>query len=69
MHLNPDVVQEETQEQTQHGIDMVSIYRSVLRVVARLEESDYTGQNTRQDDVVVHDDLPDPASREHNSQG
>ncbi len=69
MHLSPDVVQEKAQEQTQHGIDMVSIYRSVLRVVACLEESDYTGQNTRQDDVRQHDDLPDPASRGDRSQG
>jgi hypothetical protein len=69
MHLNPDVVQEETQEQSPRRIDMVSICRAVLRVVAHLEESDYTGENTRQDDVRQHDDLPDPASRVNNSQG
>ncbi len=69
MHLSPDAVQEEAQEQSRSGIDMVSVCRAVLRVVARLEESGYTGQNTRQDDVVEHDDLPDPASRDDNSQG
>ncbi len=69
MHLNPDVVQEETQEQSPRRIDMVSVCQAVLRVVAYLEESDYTGENTRQDEVYHHSDLPDPASRDDNSQG
>ncbi len=67
----PEPVEATAEKPTQanHGIDMVSIYRAVLRVVAHLEESDYTGENSRQDEVLKHDDLPDPASRKGNSQG
>ena len=44
MQRSPDAVQEEKPENTPRRIDMLSVCRAVLRVVARLEESDYTGE-------------------------
>lgn len=69
MQPNLEAEQIHTQEQPERQIDLVSIYRTVLRVVAHLEESDYNGGNSRQAEVLAHDDLPDPASRVNNSQG
>lgn len=50
-------------------LDWVSICRVLLRVVAFLEESDYTEPHTRQIEVLAHPDLPDPASESSTSQG
>jgi hypothetical protein len=69
MQPNREAKQEQSQDQPERQIDLISIYRTVLRVVARLEESDYNGGNSRQAEVLAHDDLPDPASRKGNSQG
>ena len=54
--------QQESQLPPGEGIDMVAIYRTVLRALVHLEGKDYT--EDRQADVVVHDDLPDQASDE-----
>lgn len=51
------------------GIDLLTAYRTVLRVLAQLESEEYTSACERQADVVVHDDLPDPASEQHTRQG
>jgi hypothetical protein len=51
------------------GIDLVTAYRTVLRVLAHLESHEYTSVCERQADVVVHDDLPDPASEFRTRQG
>jgi hypothetical protein len=69
MQPNLEAEQLHTQEHPDRQIDLVAIYRTVLRVVAHLEESDYNGEKLRQVEVLAHDDLPDPASRLHNSQG
>jgi hypothetical protein len=69
MPPNLEAERVESQEQPERQIDLVSIYRTVLRVVAHLEESDYNGENSRQAEVRHHPDLPDPASRADNSQG
>ncbi len=69
MQPNREAKQEQSQEQPERQIDLVSIYRTVLRVVAHLEKSDYNGGNSRQAEVLKHADLPDPASRVDNSQG
>ncbi len=50
------------------GIDMVVVYRAVLRALVCLDEAEYTEKQLRQDDVVVHDGLPDPASASDISQ-
>ena len=53
------------------GINLVSVYRSLLRIVARLGESEYTESNSllRQTEVVEHSNLADPASEGSTSQG
>ena len=55
-------------------VNMVSVYRSVLEIVAHLQETQYseitsTELSEQQADVVVHNDLPDPASGHNTSQG
>jgi len=53
------------------GINLLSVYRSMLRIVARLGENEYTKNNSllRQTTEVVLDDLADPASDVGTSQG
>ncbi len=53
------------------GINLLSVYRSMLRIVARLGESEYTEDNSflRQTTEVVLDDLANPASDVDTSQG
>lgn len=54
---------------TQSGIDLKSVYRSLLKIVARLEENQYTEDMLRQTAEDQLDDLADPASAGHTSQG
>jgi hypothetical protein len=53
------------------GINLLSVYRSMLRIVARLDENEYTEGNSllRQTEVLKHPDLADPASDTTTSQG
>jgi hypothetical protein len=53
------------------GINLLSVYRSMLRIVARLGENEYTKNNSllRQTTEVVLDDLADPAGAVDTSQG
>lgn len=55
----------------QHGVNLESVYRSLLRIVARLDENEYTEGNSllRQTEVYHHSDLADPASDVGTSQG
>jgi hypothetical protein len=69
MVRSPDAVQPLIQEQHEEGIDMLGACRAILRVLVHLENAEYTSDQWRQAEVVVHDDLPDPASRLDNSQG
>jgi hypothetical protein len=48
---------------------MASLCRTVLKMVARLEEQQYTASKDRQAAVSQHDDLPDLASDNGTSQG
>ena len=45
------------------GINLLGVYRSLLRIVARLEESQYTESNSfmGQTEVVEDSDLANPA--------
>lgn len=56
---------------TEQGMNLESVYRSLLRIVARLDENEYTESNSllRQTTEVVLDDLADPASDVTTSQG
>jgi hypothetical protein len=53
------------------GINLLSLYRSMLRIVARLPKNEYTEDNSllRQTEVYHHSDLADPASDCDTSQG
>ena len=53
------------------GINLLSVYRSMLRIVARLNESEYTESNSllRQTEVVEHSNLANPASDDTTMQG
>jgi hypothetical protein len=70
--LKPDRLSDEKPHTNEaDGINLLSVYRSMLRIVARLDESEYTEGNSllRQTNEVVLDDLADPASADDTSQG
>lgn len=63
-----------TQEQseklnTQSGIDLKSVCRSLLKIVARLEGNEYTEGMLRQTAEDKLDDLANPAGAGNTSQG
>jgi hypothetical protein len=51
------------------GIDFITAYCTMLRVVAHLESHEYTTECERQADVYHHNDLPDPAGELSTRQG
>jgi hypothetical protein len=55
----------------EQGMNLENVYRSLLRIVARLDENEYTESNSllRQTEVVEHSNLADPASDVTTSQG
>ncbi|MAU09034.1 MAG: hypothetical protein CL607_04370 [Anaerolineaceae bacterium] len=60
--------------QTSEGVNLETISRTLLRIVARLPKREYhedksNGHNRRQADEFPLDDLPDPASDRSTSQG
>ena len=59
--------------QYHNGIDLVATSGILLRVVAHINETLYTDSNSvqkqRQIEVVVHNDLSDPASANDTAQG
>lgn len=54
---------------TGQGVNLETVYRSLLRIIARLDEKQYTEGVLRQTTEVVLDDLADPASAVNTSQG
>jgi hypothetical protein len=53
----------------QEGINLESVYRSLLKIVACLEENQYTEKISCQTEVRQHPDLADPASERNTPQG
>jgi len=51
------------------GVNLETVYRSLLRIIARLDEREYTEGVLHQTTEVVLDDLADPASAMNTSQG
>jgi hypothetical protein len=51
------------------GVDLKAVCRSLLKIVARLEENQYTEETLRQTAERELDDLADPASEITTSQG
>ena len=54
---------------TQSGVDLKSVCRSLLKIVARLEENQYTEGMLRQTVEQELDDLANPAGAGNTSQG
>jgi hypothetical protein len=54
---------------TQQGVNLETVYRSLLRIIARLDEKQYTQGMLRQTTEQELDDLADPASGANTSQG
>lgn len=52
----------ESKPSTVEGIDMASLCRTLARVLAHLDEGEYTQEHKQQDTVREHDVLLDPAS-------
>ncbi len=69
--MKPERLQDEQLHTEHDGINLLSVYRSMLRIVARLGENEYTEDNSllRQTEVFHHPDLADPASADDTSQG
>lgn len=62
------------EESNPDEVNMVLVYRSVLEIVAHLQETQYsettsTELSEQQADVRQHNDLPNPASESDSSQG
>lgn len=69
--MKPERLADEQPYTEPDGINLLSVYRSMLRIVARLGESEYTESNSllRQTEVVEHSNLADPASAIDTVQG
>lgn len=71
MKAEPTTHEAIPQLNNEQSMNLESVYRSLLRIVARLDENEYTENNSllRQTTEVVLDDLADPASDRDTSQG
>ncbi|MCI0550386.1 MAG: hypothetical protein L0287_05490 [Anaerolineae bacterium] len=71
MKAEPTIHEAIPQLNTEQGMNLEAVYRSLLRIVARLDENEYTESNSllRQTEVRKHSDLADPASDGGTSQG
>jgi hypothetical protein len=57
------------QSNTRQGVNLEMVYRSLLNIVAHLDERQYTEGDIRQTEVLEHSDLANPASESTTSQG
>jgi hypothetical protein len=57
------------QPHTGQGVNLETVYRALLRIIARLDEKQYTQGMLRQTTERELDDLADPASVVTTSQG
>jgi hypothetical protein len=69
--LKPDssTLSETPQLNTRQGVNLETVYRSLLKIVARLDETQYTQGAIRQTAEREPDDLAVPASESVTSQG
>jgi len=65
----PTISPEPSAPTNENAIDLVAVYRQLIRIVARLESTPYTDENKRQTNEVELDDLANPASDNDTSQG
>lgn len=57
------------QPHTGQGVNLETVYRSLLNIIAHLDETQYTQGMLRQTTEQELDDLADPASETSTSQG
>jgi len=67
--LKADIREQEDQLNNQPGVNLETVYRSLLKIVARLGETPYTDTMLRQNAERELDDLADPASEIDTTQG
>jgi len=67
--LAADIREKQIQTNSEQRVNLETVYRSLLKIVARFEESTYTDSQLRQTTEVELDDLADPASANDTSQG
>ena len=67
--MTAELQENSNQLNSEPSVNLEMIYRSLLRIVARFDESTYTDTQLRQTTEVELDDLADPASAENTSQG
>ena len=69
LSLKVKIQEQNEQLNTQSGVDLKSVCRSLMKIVARLEENQYTEGTLRQTAEQELDDLANPASGTSTSQG
>jgi hypothetical protein len=69
VRLKIEIHEQTEQLNNQASINLEQVYRSLLKIVARLQGSEYTEDVLRQTAEVELDDLADPASANDTSQG
>jgi hypothetical protein len=64
-----DLISEQIEANT--TVNMVSVYRIMLKMLEHIQEKEYTSPNSnvRQSAVIEHDELPNPASEDSTTQG
>jgi len=67
--LAADIREKQIQTNSEQRVNLETVYRSLLKIVARFEESTYTDSQLRQTAERELDDLADPASDNDTSQG
>jgi hypothetical protein len=67
--LTSETREKENQPRSEQRENLEKVYRSLLKIVARFEESTYTDSQVRQTTEQQLDDLADPASGLNTSQG
>jgi hypothetical protein len=67
--LTADKQETQIQTNSEQRVHLEMVYRSLLKIVARFEESTYTDTQLRQTTERELDDLADPASAIDTSQG
>jgi hypothetical protein len=67
--LKAESREQDDQLNSQPEVNLETIYRSLLKIVARWGETPYTEDRLRQTAERQPDDLADPASAEATSQG
>ena len=62
--VEADSIHNEQQHNEKDGINLLAVYRIMLRIVAKLEKSEYTDKQLfeHQTEVYQHSDLANPAS-------